>query len=150
MTRAKDRLYLSHALSRRVYGSLRFNDPSRFLDEIPEDLLDTRADPEAGGVGAEAVSSPRVIRRRARRRSAPAAGESDSEVSYDQSSGYDDETNDLAGMTLEPGTRVHHPNLGVGAVERVEGEGRRARVVVRFDRGGTRTLMLAYAELEIV
>lgn len=153
MTRAKDRLYLSHALSRRVYGSLRFNDPSRFLDEIPEDLLDTKTDPEAGGVGAEAAFSPGAIRRRAqrdRRRRALAAGESDIDYSFDQSSGYDDETNDIADMTLEPGTRVSHPNLGMGAVERVEGEGRRARVVVRFDRGGTRTLMLAYAELEIV
>ncbi|MFQ5456999.1 MAG: DUF3553 domain-containing protein [Myxococcota bacterium] len=53
-------------------------------------------------------------------------------------------------MTLAPGTRVRHPNLGLGTVDRLEGEGRRTRVVIRFQRGGVRTLMLAYAELEIV
>ncbi|MFQ5457000.1 MAG: ATP-dependent helicase [Myxococcota bacterium] len=72
MTRAKDRLYLSHAVSRRVYGSLRFNDPSRFLAEIPTDFLSARADPEAAGGGAEPASVPAA--RQGTRAGPPGAG----------------------------------------------------------------------------
>jgi DNA helicase-2/ATP-dependent DNA helicase PcrA len=149
MTRAKDRLYLSHALSRRVYGSIRFNEPSRFLAEIPPDLLSLHP----AGEEAAGLSAPWTPRRRHGR----AAGEGTDasgcviDYSYDQSGEYGGPANsDLEGVALDPGTRVRHPNLGLGTVERVEGEGRRARVVIRFQRAGVRTFMLAHAELEIV
>ncbi|MDP3937841.1 MAG: UvrD-helicase domain-containing protein [Deltaproteobacteria bacterium] len=157
MTRAKDRLYLSHAVSRRVFGSLRFNDPSRFLAEIPEELLDSQVAADRGWAAPErsparpvihrpGASSSRPLRRK------PQDGERVIDYSFDQSSDYGDEPGDgNAGVpALEAGDRVSHPNLGRGTVERLEGEGRRTRVVVRFERGGTRTLMLAYSELEIV
>jgi DNA helicase-2/ATP-dependent DNA helicase PcrA len=162
MTRAKDHLYLCHAVSRRVFGSLRFNEPSRFFSEIPPDLISTRGsawamDPAAIG------KTPGGVRARRGGGGKRSHGEGASgrviDYSYDQSGDYgageygderEDSMSGLEAIDVAPGTSVRHPNLGLGTVERLEGEGRRARIVVRFQRGGVRTLMLAYAELEIV
>ncbi len=149
MTRAKDRLYLTRAGARRVFGSLRFNKPSRFFADIPPELLSASspfqsfAAPERGRPGRRTV-----IRRRG-----GAVRDRDGrtiDYRYDQSGEYggNDEAPDP--LPLEPGMRVRHPNLGMGTVERLEGEGRQARVVIRFQKAGVRTFMLAYAELEIV
>jgi DNA helicase-2/ATP-dependent DNA helicase PcrA len=154
MTRAKDRLTLSYTLSRRVYGSLRFNEPSRFLTEIPPDLLSFH--PASGAADAAAALSPSRGPRRGRGAGPAAAERTDAsgrviDYSYDQSGDYGEApTSGLEELSLDPGTRVRHPNLGLGTVERVEGEGSRARVVIRFQRAGVRTFMLAHAELEIV
>ncbi len=156
MTRAKDRLYLTRAAARRVFGSLRFNDPSRFFDEIPEEFV--RLAPTRGGGGPEMDSrgARRAVLRRRGGEGASRARDGQRRIDYDYDQtgehGEDREMplSDLADMSLEKGMRVRHPNLGLGSIERLEGEGRRARVVIRFDRAGLRTFMLAYAELEIV
>jgi DNA helicase-2/ATP-dependent DNA helicase PcrA len=157
MTRAKDRLYLTRAAARRVFGSLRFNDPSRFFDEIPPEFVQVTS-PPGGGEWRDRPqgSAPRTVLRRRGGEGASRVrdGERRIDYAYDQTGEHGEDRemplSDLADVRLERGTRVRHPNLGLGAVERVEGEGRRARVVIRFERGGVRTFMLAYAELEIV
>jgi DNA helicase-2/ATP-dependent DNA helicase PcrA len=142
MTRAKDRLYLTRAAARRVFGSLRFNDPSRFFHEIPEELS-REVSPRGGGGAPEAAGrrAPRTWLRKGRGGGTSRAreGERRIDTAYDQTGEYGEDRemplSDLADVYLEMGTRVRHPNLGQGRSERVE-EGRQARVVIRFDRAG--------------
>ena len=118
MTRAMRQLYLSHAESRRLHGQENFSQPSRFLREIPAELMEEmRVRPQ--------ISRPVY------------AGSSASSVR---------ET--AAGFQL--GQRVSHPKFGDGVVLNVEGQGGSARVQVNFEGAGSKWLVLAYANLQVV
>jgi len=156
MTRAKDRLTLTRAAARRLFGSVRFNDASRFFAEIPPEFIHV-VQPRGGGwEQAPTGRAPRAVlrKRRGDAGSHVRDGTRRIDTTYDQTGEYGEDRerplSDLANMPLEKGMQVRHPNLGQGTIERLEGEGRRARVVIRFRRAGVRTFMLAYAELEIV
>jgi len=118
MTRAMRELYLSHAETRRLHGQENFSPPSRFLREIPTELMEEiRVRPQ--------ISRPVY------------AGTSASSVR---------ET--AAGFQL--GQRVSHPKFGDGVVLNVEGQGGSARVQVNFEGEGSKWLVLAYANLQVV
>ncbi|MCC7463817.1 MAG: DNA helicase II [Gammaproteobacteria bacterium] len=128
MTRAMRQLYLTHAEQRRLHGVDSYNSPSRFLQEVPQELLEEvrpriRLPQAAAGLPAatQHAAAPfgRVVE-------APAPG----------------------GMRL--GTRVRHGKFGEGVVLDVEGQGAHARVHVNFERQGAKWLMLGYAKLEVV
>jgi DNA helicase-2/ATP-dependent DNA helicase PcrA len=162
MTRAKDRLYLLRAVARRVFGSLRFNEPSRFFAEVPPELIAAVRARERGWEPGPARTAPRGAGRPEASRAKGARADFNArsgtkraiDYSYDQSGEYGEDgeraLSPLADLHLTRGMQVRHPNLGLGTIERLEGEGRQARIVVRFQRAGLRTFMLAYAELEIV
>jgi DNA helicase-2/ATP-dependent DNA helicase PcrA len=121
VTRAMDQLYLTYAETRRLHGSETYNRPSRFIREIPQELLEevrlnsavTRPTSfSGGGRGAGPVTSEQEIE----------------------------------GLSL--GCRVAHPSFGEGTLLGVEGDGARARVQVNFDDVGSKWLMIGYANLE--
>ncbi len=135
MTRAKDRLFLSHAYSRKIYGES-FDDirPSRFLDEagleIPEQfsVIDTgrrfgsRHRPDEGPRRrVDDASANRVVR-----------------VPLDE---------DTAAFGVTPGDRVQHPVFGAGILLRITGRAEEATALVNFERAGRKRLKLAYAKL---
>ncbi len=123
MTRAKRVLVLSHAESRRLHGQEYFPAPSRFLREIPSELLqEVRL--------RSSVTRPVNfgLRARGRNRSQP--------------------TDDIGPFRL--GQRVEHPKFGEGIVLTLEGQGSHARVQVNFETSGSKWLVLAYANLEEV
>ncbi len=124
MTRAEKHLYLSYAESRRLHGADYTPRPSRFLRELPQELL------EEVRVGERAV---RQNRRDSRSR-APAY------VS----------PNVQAQGEFVLGQRVTHPKFGEGVVLMYEGQGAHARVQVNFEDGGSKWLVLSYAKLESV
>ncbi len=139
MTRAKQRLYLTACQRRRRGGFYQDQRESRFLDEIPDDLLDVENSPElfqrhasAGNVhsffGREAPPGP--VRRPGRRRPAP--------------------TEEGPELAVKRGSRVRHAVLGTGRVLTIEGSGEDARLVVFFDKAGRRKLLAKYAQLEVV
>jgi ATP-dependent DNA helicase UvrD/PcrA len=115
ITRARRELYLTFAEQRRLHGVESFATQSRFLREIPAELL-------------EEVRPAMVISRPLYRRqeALPAQG----------------------GMRL--GQRVRHGKFGEGIVLNAEGSGAHARVQVNFEREGTKWLVLAYANLELM
>jgi DNA helicase-2/ATP-dependent DNA helicase PcrA len=119
MTRAMHRLYLTHAESRRLYGKESYPFPSRFLREVPPELME-----EVRGRGisrpATAVQTPK-----------PFAGHVKPEV---------------GGFHL--GQRVVHPKFGEGVVLNSEGSGPQARIQINFQGVGAKWLVLAYARLE--
>jgi DNA helicase-2/ATP-dependent DNA helicase PcrA len=130
MTRAKHRLYLISALSRRLYGLDGHNLPSRFLQEIPEESL-IRI--ESGQ--AEGKDRPQV------------------EVLQRQESpfpAYEDFPDEAPERGLRPGLLVRHPQYGVGTIRERIGEGEGMKVTVSFPRVGVKKLSVKHAHLELV
>jgi DNA helicase-2/ATP-dependent DNA helicase PcrA len=128
MTRAMESLYLSHAEQRRLFGSEQLAVPSRFLREIPEELLHE--------------IRPRVQVSRPLYSSRSGAGRAS------QSGSGRVPLEKPAGINL--GSRVRHPKFGDGIVLNIEGGGPQARVQVNFDAAGTKWLVMAFAKLDVV
>ena len=118
ITRAMEKLYITHAESRRLHGSDTFNPPSRFLREIPKDLINE-------------------IRPRAQT-NVPYNRKDFKETKFE----FEDEI----GIAL--GQRVMHKKFGEGVVLNYEGSGDAARVQINFNHAGTKWLVMAYANLE--
>ena len=119
-TRAMKQLYLSYAEKRVLHGMERYGTPSRFIDEIPGELVE-EVRPKAQ------VSRP--VAGGGAFRTAPAEAVA-------------------PGMKL--GTRVRHGKFGDGIILNIEGQGAHARIQVNFEQQGSKWLMLSYANLEIV
>jgi DNA helicase-2/ATP-dependent DNA helicase PcrA len=120
ITRAMKQLYLTYAETRRLHGQDTYNRPSRFLSEVPHELVQ---EVRMGG----AVSRPYGSGR------AKASAGSFAEV-------------DVPGLRM--GQRVHHAKFGEGVVLQSEGSGERARVQINFQDVGAKWLMMGYANLQ--
>jgi DNA helicase II / ATP-dependent DNA helicase PcrA len=139
ITRARERLYISHAWNRTLYGGTQYNPPSRFLEEIPSHLV-------------EESSASRTARKRST--SGRRSGDWESTSWGDGGRG---------GGTVRPSapkpTRAHeldfkvgddvrHNVWGEGVILLVEGSGDKAEAVVRFPSVGEKRLLLSWAPLE--
>ena len=121
ITRARRRLYLSHAQSRMLHGQVRYGIPSRFLDELPSELL-------------KLVNA---------KRNSPVPASHDSYVA--PKSGARSNTS-----PWRIGMNVRHAKFGLGVVVNVEGQGEDTRVQINFGAAnGMKWLALAYAKLEV-
>ncbi|MEM9620515.1 MAG: DNA helicase II [Pseudomonadota bacterium] len=121
ITRAMRELYLTYAESRRLHGQDSYNRPSRFLLEIPQELV---AEVRMNG----AVQRPYG-------------------VGSDDSGGgslFEEDT----GLGLRLGQRVAHGKYGEGVILQVEGGGERAKVEVNFPGVGAKWLMVGFAKLQ--
>ncbi len=120
MTRAREKLVLTSARSRRMYGSVQFNAPSRFIDDIPIELVmkkELNSQKTGGAVfvqGEKKEAKPVEKRHHYMNRS------------------------------------VLHPLWGRGVVLSVEGEGDQLKITVRFDSAGTKKMASKYANLQFV
>jgi len=131
MTRAMERLHLSWARSRLVFGQRRIAEPSRFLEEIPRDALE-----RSGGLAV----TPAVHGGRGRR-----AWEGSDRAIVEASPGPAPEAEEL-----RPGVRVRHPLFGIGTVLRREGAGNDLKLTVSFPGVGAKKLVARFAGLETV
>ena len=129
MTRAMDTLHISHASERRRYGERSYQTPSRFLDEIPSDVV-------------EVMSDRRTRSRRPSSSRSRSGSDSSFDYSYSQESAGD-------GDTPRPGLRVRHAVFGVGVIAEVLGDGANQKLKIRFDRVGMKTIMVRFAQLEL-
>ncbi|MBK6613569.1 UvrD-helicase domain-containing protein [Ottowia sp.] len=141
ITRARRRLYLSHAQTRLLHGQTRYNVSSRFLEELPEDALKW-VTPRRGGFASLA---PRSDRPR------PAWGRSG--IHADGAPGAPApapprKVPPAHGITA--GRKVFHTKFGEGRVLAVEGAGDDAKAQVNFPRHGVKWLALAVAKLTVV
>ena len=143
ITRAMRRLTLAHAWSRLLYGSRQYNPPSRFLKEIPAELVQTQ-------------DGARMLRSRYRSRS-------DTERTLDRRSANRDEIVDRAvesgrrpapspsgaeGLGLRVGDDVRHAKWGEGVIVDITGSGDDAEASVRFPGEGEKRLLLSWAPLQ--
>jgi DNA helicase-2/ATP-dependent DNA helicase PcrA len=155
ITRAEDKLYLTHARQRRRAGEFMYGMLSSFAEDVPEGLVDVRETPRLKA--ARAQFDPRPRRRggddlfasaaeRARRgRTADAPGGArqvpPDEVDLDASMNQDL-------PRFVKGERVRHATFGSGAVVEVSGFGRDLKVTVDFESVGRKKLLARYANLE--
>ncbi len=141
MTRAKTRLVLTSAARRRVFGEYKASDPSRFLDEIPAELLEV-VDPVFSTPAPDTTTFGRP--RRGPRRHGPTAEE---EIQPDYGYDYEDENQSV--ISVRPGTRVRHATFGVGTILSVEPLTDDMKLTVRFADIGQKTLRARYAKLTL-
>ncbi|MHA6606643.1 DNA helicase II [Photobacterium damselae] len=121
MTRAMQKLYLTHAEMRRLYGKDNFHKPSRFLKEIPEHFID------------EVRMKAQVSR--------PVSAGRFSQTTVN-------ENFNQTGFSL--GQRVEHPTFGEGTIINYEGSGPQSRVQVAFNGQGIKWLVTQYAKLTAI
>jgi len=139
MTRARQRLVLTGAARRRIFGEYQASEPSRFIDELPPLLVD-RIAPSQSSSGYQGQFPHYEFRTNPYGRGRRVK---EAEPAY----AYEDE-DQTTGMTLKPGMRVRHPQFGVGTVISVEALDDDTKLVVRFAAVGTKTLRAKYARLE--
>lgn len=142
MTRARRRLVLTGAMRRRWYGEYRAQAPSRFLNEIPPELLDLDL---ARAATQYQPSFSSFERRRPYRRSPGSGRVREESPVY----AYEDEDQSRPGH-IEVGARVRHAQFGVGTVVSVQAAGGDTKLVVRFASVGSKTLLARFANLEVV
>jgi DNA helicase-2/ATP-dependent DNA helicase PcrA len=159
ITRAQERLYVTHAWSRSLFGSTQYNPPSRFLDEIPGELVESR-----GNVSGRSSYGRQSLRPRAdwgapppyRRRRG--GDDDDAERRTDAHRDRVVEAALAAGrrapepsaahdLGLRIGDDVEHPSFGEGVIIDLRGQGESAEATVNFPGVGTKHLSLAWAPL---
>jgi DNA helicase II / ATP-dependent DNA helicase PcrA len=137
MTRAMEKLYLTHARRRRIYGDWQFNPPSRFLGEIPTQLLGNVEIPDLKQPARHNLAS--VFEQLA-----PSPFDMDEEPAFDEDVRIVPEAEE----GLRIGRRVRHPKFGIGTVRRLEGSGDNLKVTIYFNTIGPKKLLLKFAGLE--
>jgi len=128
ITRAMQQLYISYAEQRRLHGMDSFGTPSRFIGELPEDLVEEvrpRIQVSRPMIGQHYRPAAPAGRFREPAAEAPAPG-------------------------IRLGARVRHGRFGDGVILNLEGQGAQARVQVNFEQQGAKWLMLSFANLEVV
>ena len=128
ITRARTRLYVTRATSRSAWGAPSYNPASRFLDELPDHLLDWRREAQP-----PTQWTPR--------RPAASAGFRSSTVAARSSRSREI-------PSLDPGDRVSHDSFGLGTVIALEGQGDNAVASVDFGSAGVKRLLLRYAPVD--
>ncbi|HEX5806462.1 MAG TPA: UvrD-helicase domain-containing protein [Macromonas sp.] len=150
ITRARKRLYLSHAVTRMLHGQTRYNLRSRFLDELPEGCLKWLTPKQVGtGQGGGSWAQQPAWGRSGLGHDKPSvAGYADTRASSAYTGG-----GAVPAQKAEPahgvraGMQVFHNKFGEGKVLTVEGQGDDARAQVNFSRHGTKWLALSIAKL---
>jgi DNA helicase-2/ATP-dependent DNA helicase PcrA len=140
LTRARERLYVSRAVVRSAWGAPSHNPASRFVDELPMDLVDWRRT-EAAQTSWNRPAAPSLPQRAAGavRRFGTAAIRADSSAKSKASREI---------PSLSPGDRVVHDSFGMGTVVSLEGAGESAVASIDFGSGGVKRLLLRYAPVE--
>jgi DNA helicase-2/ATP-dependent DNA helicase PcrA len=155
ITRARERLYLSHAWSRSLFGATNYNLPSRFLKEVPDELVTVASSPSSAkrrtswspsgwgdtspafGGGRSSVGP----------RSGPHGRGAPSGAPGSPAARLADQQRGALDLGLAPGDTVVHRQWGQGEVVAVSGQGDRATAEVDFPGLGRKRLLLRYAPL---
>ena len=120
LTRAQERLYLTRAEYRSAWGSPNYNPASRFLEEIPDELIDWRQ--------RSFATKPKFV----------------STAPPPRATGKKTTTT----ISLDVGDRVAHDTFGLGTVVKISGDGDRAEATINFGQLGEKRLLLRYAPVE--
>ncbi len=129
ITRAKSKLYMSYAESRRLHGDVNLCRPSRFIKEIPTDLVEE--------IRLKTTINRGFVPNRNNGRRLGSGNSLSSDV-------------EVPDTEITLGQRVAHGKFGEGVVLNYEGQGSNARVQVNFDAVGSKWLVLSYANLEVL
>jgi DNA helicase II / ATP-dependent DNA helicase PcrA len=139
ITRARKRLYLTRAITRSAWGSPMTNPASRFLDEIPADLLDWRR--EEPVPSESSYGSPRAATTWGRRSTGGDSAQAGLAARGMRTTSFKGWQNTVA-LKLDVGDRVSHDKYGLGTVVEAQGDGPRATATIDFGAAGKVKLML--------
>ncbi len=140
ITRAKEHLFLTHAKCRTVFGSTSYNKCSRFLDEIPENLVEGKIEKQETSFGME-DDLPRFTNTTRSTFPFRTAESFLQRVATNVSLNLDD---------FKEGTRVMHKKFGEGIILKVEPEEDDLKLDINFEKFGSKRLMAKFAKLEIL
>ncbi len=166
ITRAKHKLWLSYSNARYRFGNLQQNEPSRFLNELPETYLDRSfAGPSQRNSGTnwgnssafDRLSGGFNVAQQAEKRYGPPPAKQESKPSYlpkpeskivEHTPSADFAASDTS--HLKAGQRVEHQKFGFGEVVKMEGASHNPVATVKFEHNGEKKIMLNYAKLRIM
>lgn len=150
MTRARENLFLTYTQSRRVWGQEQFNQPSRFLNELPKDLIQWKK---------PFASKPSFLNSSSAQKTFSSSGYHsddwdvqhfpDDEMSKARSSSSSSASASSSSI-YSKGKKVRHPTFGVGQVFEVEGQGDDLKVSVLFHDRTIKKFVAKYARLETI
>jgi DNA helicase-2/ATP-dependent DNA helicase PcrA len=143
MTRAERRLFLTSAARRRVFGEYHSTEPSRFVDEVPAELVERIAPVLQSGYQGNFAHAHYEFRTNPYGRGGRGARFREQQEKYS----YEDEDQSAA-AGLRPGMRVRHAQFGVGTVLSVEEHTDDYKITVRFNSVGQKKLLARFAKLE--
>ena len=152
ITRARVRLYLSLAMTRAQFGDINVAMPSRYLQEIPVNLIDWRQSP--GMANSRGGTQPRALNvrrdgfgggfaKRGETQALPPAPKPKTEWTNRVS-----QVRDNGDLNLAAGDRIRHVDFGEGRVNQVTGEGTKRIAHVQFDTAGAKKLLIKIAPIE--
>ncbi len=140
VTRARERLYVSRAVVRSAWGAPSHNPASRFVDELPVDLVDwRRTQAEQTSWGRPSYGFGERMPSTVQRRFGAAAAKADAAIKAKAT---------RAIPSLDPGDRVNHDSFGLGTVVALEGMGDNSVASIDFGSEGVKRLLLRYAPVE--
>ena len=142
MTRAQSQLVLTSAARRRVFGEYQSTEPSRFLDEIPSELVERITPVHIPQYGSFSHSHYEF-------RTNPYGRKGRGGRFREGEAAYAYENEDQSTPNLRPGMRVRHAQFGVGNIVGVEEHNDDLKITVRFNTVGTKKLLAKYAKLEL-
>jgi DNA helicase-2/ATP-dependent DNA helicase PcrA len=129
VTRAKQKVYISHARSRYRFGEVAYQSRSRFIDELePSTVTEVN-----GGIG---------------RKSSNRKSKKEMYYEYFENMDYEDFNQDS--KSLRPGSKVMHEKFGLGRVTQVTGSGDMQKATVIFEGNNVKQLMLKFAKLKVL
>ncbi|MSR87385.1 hypothetical protein EXS70_04425 [Candidatus Peribacteria bacterium] len=147
MTRAKTHLRIYFARSRQLWGNTQSNAPSRFIDDLPSEVVERRSD-ELLSAFAWATESGRMKvsgNETAKGKIEPYRQHQGVSAEFNQDLNFSDDTNQDA-STMDTGTRVRHPAFGEGTILSKRGD----VVTIQFDGGQKKTFALSIAPLQVL
>ena len=153
VTRAKKHLWLTYANTRYRYGQLVQNDPSRFIDEMPEEQIDKSSsgggarnqssgwgsayDRMHGGTKTTEPSKPSYL---------PVVAPHTLNKNHIPSANF----TPCDPSALEAGNKIEHQKFGFGVIKEIEGSAHNPIAIILFDKNGEKKIMLNYAKLSII
>jgi len=174
MTRARERLFLTNARRRRIFGQDQYNQPSRFIADVPRDFLDLEEEfqPALGfGQRERSREQERHYSGVRRQESEVRSQKSEERLTPDSVSGEKPARHNLAAVFemeheqelgnevrvvpdeaegVAIGMRVRHAKFGTGTIRKIEGNGDAQKVIVWFNTVGPKKLLVRFAGLERV
>ena len=172
ITRAKSRLWITYANTRYKFGQLVQNDPSRFIDELPEQFIDRSF--AGGGVRNQGASGTAYDRMHGGWRNQGGGGKSTQAWEAEKRYGAPPKSNPTPSFmppktppkvvehvpsadfhasdtsVLEAGMKVEHQKFGFGEVLKMEGAAHNPIATIKFEHNGEKKIMLNYAKLRII
>jgi DNA helicase-2/ATP-dependent DNA helicase PcrA len=144
MTRGKMELHMLYARTRMLWGQTQSNEPSRFIYDIPDSLIERRSD---NVLSAFAWASDSGFKKAKQGKDIePFRQKAHIDAEFNQDMDFDDDINQDSEAELAAGMRIRHPSFGLGIIKSIRGD----IAEIQFDSGESKTLALSIAPIERV